>query len=85
MKPKNLITRKPVEYFGMSFLVQSGMKYIAVDELGEVYAFTHKPILRDTAGRWIENSLKYEGTDLEFLGTVNLEKGEDWRDTLRKL
>lgn len=85
MKPKKLIARKEIEYFGMKLLVKSNMKYIAVDEYGDMYAFTHKPILRNTAITWVENSEKHEDTDLEFLGTVKLEKDEDWRETLRKI
>lgn len=85
MKPKKIIKRKEVEYFGMSFLVQSNMKYIAVYGNGDMFAFTHKPIPVDRSRTWAEDSEKYRDTDLEFLGTVELEKGENWTETLRKV
>ena len=86
MKAKKLVKRKEVEYYGMKLLVKNNMKYIAVDGYNEMFAFTHKPIPVDVAQTWIEDTEKnHRDFDLELLGTVKFEKGEEWCNTLRKI
>ncbi|WP_133812546.1 hypothetical protein [Photorhabdus tasmaniensis] len=72
---------KLVVYFGIEILVPHWVEYLAADEFGDVYGFSHLPKINNIISAW--HLSPFLGRTIELMSI--LFEDERWEDSLVKL
>lgn len=84
LKFEIVCTGKRVNYFGIPIYVPKGFKWLAMDEDGTIWAYTHKPRILTETFSLPQLAALFGQSSAEIVGYVDHYKG-DWRKSLIKV